>query len=571
MSTRLQQILPTGSVNAGATAVLNHGLNINGVAVLADEVAFDNADFDFVSMTTTTITVVNRGSAAQSANVRLIYFHSILRAYGSSLTTALSPRPFVIRGGAAQFVSVDSIADLRTVQGSINGQLIELTGYYAVGDGGGGTFWWENGVTVGDNGGTIIVPSVAPTGRWVRLYEPGIVNVLWFGAQPGLGALVPQQAFFTAALAIFGQTGGTLIVPKGRYGITATIEIGAAGSPAQGVVIEGASRAKAYTGGTLLTWYGASGAGPILRIRNASTGALRDISFDGNALASYCVQFNAVLGDVDNVTQWTCDGVRFGDARTANVLIGEAAGASTGDNSNITFDTCYFNQAFLGAPTVAHVLHRASETFGTTFVDCRFVGDPIVGGRPLHAIKMEGGSIVVIGGSFETVGGPAVLLSGQTGIPFPGICIYGTECQSTEQLLETQFVASGAAAGLHPVVLSGLAQSDIVGGVAADAVIWDVDIHAPLTVTGCRFQGNLAINNVNARVFVDGLYFDNVTGNITGTGAARVAGSWWKNAAFKHRFPDLPEFANNAAALAGGLIVGDLYRITGGGDVQVVI
>lgn len=34
--------------------------------------------------------------------------------------------------------------------------------------------------------------------------------------------------------------------------------------------------------------------------------------------------------------------------------------------------------------------------------------------------------------------------------------------------------------------------------------------------------------------------------------------------------PSVPVYANNAAALAGGLVVGNLYRITGGGQLAIV-
>jgi hypothetical protein len=34
--------------------------------------------------------------------------------------------------------------------------------------------------------------------------------------------------------------------------------------------------------------------------------------------------------------------------------------------------------------------------------------------------------------------------------------------------------------------------------------------------------------------------------------------------------PSVPVYANNAAALAGGLVAGNVYRITGGGQLGVV-
>lgn len=74
----------------------------------------------------------------------------------------------------------DSVSALRLTS-PLAGDLAELTGYYAAGDGGGGSFYWDNVSTATDNGGTIIKAS--PTnGRWFRVFQQP-VNVQWFGAK----------------------------------------------------------------------------------------------------------------------------------------------------------------------------------------------------------------------------------------------------------------------------------------------------------------------------------------------------------------------------------------------------
>lgn len=111
----LVQILATGAVNPGAQVVLNHNLNVgpNLTPVLADEVAFDNPEFDYVSMTTTTITVINRGDGVQSSNVRITHFHTYDREYGARQTTDLTPQPFVIRGASTSGSSGSSQQNFR--------------------------------------------------------------------------------------------------------------------------------------------------------------------------------------------------------------------------------------------------------------------------------------------------------------------------------------------------------------------------------------------------------------------------------------------------------------------------
>lgn len=80
-------------------------------------------------------------------------------------------------------LNAPTVADLRLITGSLPDQgTIVLDGYYAQGDGGGGTFFWDPSSSTGDNGGTIIVPTGSTTGRWLRIWS-GTVNVRWFGAK----------------------------------------------------------------------------------------------------------------------------------------------------------------------------------------------------------------------------------------------------------------------------------------------------------------------------------------------------------------------------------------------------
>lgn len=74
--------------------------------------------------------------------------------------------------------------------------VIKILGYWAPNDGGGGEFRLQRlgtGTLASDNTGTIIAPDditsttsvdESTLGRWIRICDPGVVNVLWFGARP---------------------------------------------------------------------------------------------------------------------------------------------------------------------------------------------------------------------------------------------------------------------------------------------------------------------------------------------------------------------------------------------------
>jgi hypothetical protein len=139
--------------------------------------------------------------------------------------------------GGANFSWVNSInggtgtpANLRAIVGSdassASTPVIVVGGYSTVGDGGGGTFFWDASSATGDNDGTIIVPT-GGTGRWVRLYS-GPINVRWFGAT-GLN-VVDDAAKINAAITYAGSTGGgTVLVPRGMYRLDTPLQMFSAG------------------------------------------------------------------------------------------------------------------------------------------------------------------------------------------------------------------------------------------------------------------------------------------------------------------------------------------------------
>lgn len=100
-------------------------------------------------------------------------------------TTSLTVQNVTVTYSGASVVNgsfVASIAALKLVSGSVDGQVIQLNGYYAEGDGGGGEFFWNATSTTADNGGTIIAPTGVSTGRWYRIFD-NIYRPTMFGAK----------------------------------------------------------------------------------------------------------------------------------------------------------------------------------------------------------------------------------------------------------------------------------------------------------------------------------------------------------------------------------------------------
>lgn len=126
-------------------------------------------------------------------------------------------------------IQSDSIADLKliVVTDLALSDSVNVLGFAAPGDGGGGIFFFDPTSALPDNGGTIIAPA-AGVGRWLR-NSSSIFNVWWFGAFGDFTDVTAKiQACITAAEA-YSQAGGdhgaVVLVPAGQYLLTSTLAI----------------------------------------------------------------------------------------------------------------------------------------------------------------------------------------------------------------------------------------------------------------------------------------------------------------------------------------------------------
>ena len=155
---------------------------------------------------------------------------------------------------------VPNLAALRAVIGTTNEQIV-MGGYYAPGDGGGGTFFWDPTSSTGDDGITIIVPTGSTTGRWLRIYDPGVISVRWAGAK-GDGEH-NDTAAIQAALDWNSPASSTVFMPAGTYYVvSAPGEVALVISHTVSLLGESLNDTGGQTGTTILANGGATG--PLL-------------------------------------------------------------------------------------------------------------------------------------------------------------------------------------------------------------------------------------------------------------------------------------------------------------------
>jgi len=113
--------------------------------------------------------------------------------------------------GSTQVQSFNSIAALRLRSGTTIANAAKTLGYYAAGDGGANSFYWDSASVATDNGGTVIKPTaVAGAGRWIAI-DTINVNIRQFGAK-GDGVADDTTAISSAI-----DEFNTVYFPNGTY------------------------------------------------------------------------------------------------------------------------------------------------------------------------------------------------------------------------------------------------------------------------------------------------------------------------------------------------------------------
>jgi len=106
----------------------------------------------------------------------------------SAVVVATSARQMMADLAAGVSGLVTSITALYLQYGTFDGQVVYLAGYYAIGDGGGGPFYWDAASTATDDGGLVINPTGnAGTGRWLRIVNGNVYQAAWWGVKSELG------------------------------------------------------------------------------------------------------------------------------------------------------------------------------------------------------------------------------------------------------------------------------------------------------------------------------------------------------------------------------------------------
>lgn len=153
------------------------------------------------------------GSTALSTTQTVTGLKSIplptITSFGNLKYIAGAPGPGFV-WDSAQTISSNTLATIDST--SAHSKIVtQLLGLNSVGDGAGGDFYYNpTSTATAVNGMIISIPG--RSGRLIRLYQPGAVNVMWFGAK-GDGTTLDDAAF-QSAVNYSVLVGARLIVPN---------------------------------------------------------------------------------------------------------------------------------------------------------------------------------------------------------------------------------------------------------------------------------------------------------------------------------------------------------------------
>lgn len=128
----------------------------------------------------------------------------------STVTQRLITIESTIGALSATLPNIDTIALLKSLANPTSPARISVKGYYNVGDGGGGDFYWDPLSTGTDNGGTIIQSDAGGTGRWKRIFEPGILKARWFGAK--IDGIADDYVALSSAINVASPNNWTILI-----------------------------------------------------------------------------------------------------------------------------------------------------------------------------------------------------------------------------------------------------------------------------------------------------------------------------------------------------------------------
>lgn len=354
----------------------------------------------------------------------------------------------------------------------VDGQKADVLGYYAIGDGGGNSFYWDSTSTATENNGTIIKPTnVSGAGRWLAVNK-SVVELTQFGADRtgAASAVTAIQAAFdyanTNSYQVIDTVGGT-------YSIDSTVNV-------YGVGFEGAGSDKTKFMSTITNgspmFQTTTGAGvQFVKWRKCFlTSAVNPATFLAGGSAQNCIGLK--LGNAS----YYCNRFLLDDVRIYGLKQAAYSRGYIGTGSNVFIEYCE-----LGWEGIENNGCSLNFRFENNRQDFKFTSSD---GLHLPNLLVEGGNTVTV----------SSLLDGCKGVDIPAIYTeYGIATPRS-----TPYITIGATTECKNVKITGSVTGYTTLGTYGIAVdkCDGLDIDAAFSLSDRNTSVSTTINTKNYKL-----------------------------------------------------------------------
>jgi hypothetical protein len=242
-----------------------------------------------------------------------------------------------------------TIALLKAIDKTMYTQAI-VTGYYAVGDGGGGEYWMDSTDTTSlDNGGSIIVATDG--GRWKLVIIGGAVNVQQFGARADAKTL--SDGVITSGSAVFSSASSTFV----------TTDVGKI------ISVKGAGVSGGTLSTTILTYTSPTSVVLTVAAGTSVTGADAGYGTDDTIAVQSAINFRGP--SISNAVYFPSNRVTLISGKIflpSKLCLNLNAGTVIGNGINTIFETGYWSGSSLvtnfGQPSETQICFNTKVTNG---------------------------------------------------------------------------------------------------------------------------------------------------------------------------------------------------------------
>ena len=283
---------------------------------------------------------------------------------------------------------------------AVDGTVVDVDHYYDIATvtagGGGGKFQWRaSSLATADDGITLLPTgqSAGTAGRWVRLYNSGVIHAAWFGAGAAQTSATNTTAI-NACVTLLTGVGGVIQLPAGLLKIT-SLKF----NNVQSIELKGVGTCYSQENGYGTTILTDTTSDYLIQVYRCTDVRISSVNLDGKALKATVLDItNLVSGPLNDFNVF--ENVEFYNVKASGSFVSSSGGAGNdgGEVAVNAFINCTFqlNGAAIPASKGTSLTVSNDNSWNLYFERCNFLGAALN-----QAILLKAGDITLRDCEFE--------------------------------------------------------------------------------------------------------------------------------------------------------------------------